>query len=168
MSKGQAARIKRLILILGLCGTALLTPWSTFSQRDDSFQLFWRKFKTAVIRRDRNAVARLSTFPIIVAEGVPKIQNSEELSRRFSDLFDRQTNAAQCFSTKEPTADTESPDRFTIVCPSERDIFVAYEFERTQKGWKFIHRLFPTACRCRGALILPPAQPSATPKVRKP
>jgi hypothetical protein len=122
---------------------------SGLSRTDDSFLVFWKKFKTAVIRRDRKAVAKLSKFPIAVADGVPSIQNSAELSRRFSDLFNRQTDAAQCFATKQPVPDTESPDRFTVVCPNEKDVFVAYEFERTDLGWRFIHRKFPTNCGCR-------------------
>ena len=138
-----------LVWCLLLCGTALPIAGPTLAQKDDSFFSFWRRFKTAVIQRDKKAVARLSTFPLAVADGVPNIQNSAELNRRFGELFDRQTNAAQCFVTKQPSVDTESPDRFTIVCPNEKDIFVAYEFERTPKGWRFIHRLFPTNCGCR-------------------
>jgi len=136
-------------LCLLLCASVLPITGSSFSQRDDSFLSFWRKFKTAVTKRDRKAVARLSKFPIAVSRGIPKIQDSAELSRRFSELFDRQTNAAQCFATKEPVPDTESPDRFTVVCPYEKDVYVAYEFERTDLGWKFIHRQFPTTCGCR-------------------
>jgi hypothetical protein len=136
-------------VILLLSGTAVPLAGRNFSRSDDSFLSFWRQFKTAVIRRDRKAVARLSRFPLAVAEGVPNIQNSAELSRRFSELFNRQTDAAQCFATRQPTADTESSNRFTIVCPYEKDVFVAYEFERTQLGWKFIHRQFPTNCGCR-------------------
>ena len=136
-------------LCLLICGAVLPLTSVAFFRRDDSFQTFWTKFKTAVTRRDKKTVARLSKFPIAVADGVPDIQNSAELSRRFSDLFDRQTNAAQCFATKQPVPDTESPDRFTVVCPNEKDVFVAYEFERTKLGWRFIHRLFPTNCGCR-------------------
>jgi len=140
---------KALGLCLLFCVTVVPLASGAFSRPDDSFQIFWRKFKNAVIRRDKRSVARLSKFPIAVADGVPDIQNSAELSRRFGDLFDRQTNAAQCFATKQPVPDTESPDRFTVVCPNEKDVFVAYEFERTDVGWRFIHRLFPTNCGCR-------------------
>ena len=136
-------------LCLLLCATVLPVASSSFSQRDDSFPSFWRKFKTAVIKRDRKAVARLSKFPIAVSMGIPKIQDSAELSLRFSELFDRQTNAAQCFASKEPIPDTESPNLFTVVCPYEKDVYVAYEFERTKLGWRFIHRQFPTNCGCR-------------------
>jgi hypothetical protein len=137
-----------LVSCLLLCGTALLQAGSSFG-RDDDFQSFWVKFKTAVIRRDKKTVARLSRFPIAVADGVPKIQNSPDLSRRFEELFKRQTDAAQCFATKQPAPDTENPNRFTIVCPNVKDVFVAYEFERTDVGWRFIHRQFPTNCGCR-------------------
>jgi hypothetical protein len=144
----------RKVILLGilllLAGTALSTGKRVGSRSDDGFPAFWIRFKTAVIAGDKKAVAELSKFPIGVAEGVPDIHASAELNRRFDDLFNKQTNAAQCFATKEPTKDTESQNRFTVVCPNKLDNFVVYEFENTKHGWRFIHRQFPTKCRCRG------------------
>ena len=81
--------------------------------------------------------------------GAANIANRGELARRFGDLFDRDTNAALCFTNKEPTIDTESANRYAIACPNKDDNFVVYEFERSRAGWKFIHREFPTKCGCR-------------------
>jgi hypothetical protein len=133
-----------------LIGGASLTMAAHHGQpRKDAFPAFWQKFKAAVLTRDKKAVAALTRFPIGVSNGAPIIQSSAELSRRFSEVFDQDTNAAQCFAKTEPTADTESPDRYTVTCPNKDDNFVVYEFERTQQGWKFIHRQFPTKCGCR-------------------
>jgi len=140
--------------ILGLClfivGTFLPIGESKSAQSNRSLESFWQKFKTAVISGDKRAVAGLSKFPLLVAEGAPNIKNSAELSRRFAEVFDQDANAAQCFDKKGPTPDTENADRFTVVCPvNEGKDFVVYEFEQTKLGWKFTHRQFPSICRCR-------------------
>jgi hypothetical protein len=119
------------------------------SQRGDGFPAFWQKFKTAVISRDKKTVAALSRFPIGMSNGAADIPNRAELGRRFGEVFDQDTHAAQCFAVKEPAMDTESADRYTVTCPNVGDKFVAYEFERTRKEWKFVHRQFPTKCGCR-------------------
>jgi hypothetical protein len=140
--------------ILGLClfigGTVLPIGQSKSAQRNSSLESFWQKFKTAVISRDKRTVAGLSQFPLIIAESAPKIGNSAELGRRFGEVFDQNANAAQCFDKKGPTPDTENANRYTVVCPvNEGKDFVVYEFEQTKLGWKFIHRQFPSICRCR-------------------
>src|SRR6267143_6365175 len=54
-----------LSLFLLLSATALLPVGSANSkQSDNTFPSFWTKFKTAVIRGDRETVAQLSKFPI--------------------------------------------------------------------------------------------------------
>jgi hypothetical protein len=119
------------------------------TQPTDGFPAFWEKFRSAVISRDKKAVAALSRFPIGMSNEVPAISNSRDLSRRFAEVFDQDANAAACFARTEPTADTESRDRYAISCQSNADNFVAYEFERTPQGWRFVHRQFPTKCGCR-------------------
>jgi len=137
------------MLCLVISGTALAMAGRNFSRRTDDFPAFWKKFKSAVISRDKKTIAALSRFPISMSNGVSNISNSAELGRRFGEVFDQDTNAAQCFAETEPTADTESPDRFIVTCPNKGDNFVVYEFEQTKVGWKFIHRQFPTKCGCR-------------------
>jgi hypothetical protein len=143
--------MRRATLVLGLLllGTVLVPAGGSSAQNHDDFLLFWRKFKTAVIKGDRKSVARLTKFPVSVAEGVPYIQNSAELNRRFGELFNQQTDAARCFASKQPEVDTENSSIYRVVCPNQADNFVAYEFEQTKRGWQFIHRQFPTTCRCR-------------------
>ncbi len=138
-----------LFLWLILSGVSLATTAVNYSQRNDGFPPFWKKFKTAVISRDQKHVAALSKFPLTLSNGAANIADRAELARRFSDVFDHDTNAAQCFASKEPTIDTESANRYTIACPNKDDNFVVYEFERSGTDWKFVHREFPTKCGCR-------------------
>src|SRR6267378_4824759 len=119
-----------LFLIGGAAAMAARAP-----QPKNGFPAFWGKCKSAVISRDKKTVAALSSFPIGMSNGVSNIANSGELSRRFGEVFDQDTNAAKCFSVKEPAVDTETPDRYTVTCPNKDDNFVVYEFERTQKEW---------------------------------
>jgi hypothetical protein len=124
-------------------------PTRKDSRLDDGFPAFWKRFKAAVISRDKKAVAALSKFPIGMSNGASNVSNGAELGRRFSEVFAQDTNAAVCFAAKEPVADIESAGRYTIACPNKDDNFVVYEFELNQKEWKFIHREFPTKCGCR-------------------
>lgn len=135
-------------LCLFLIGASLATA-ARGPRQQNTFPAFWEKFKSAVIKRDKKAVAALSSFPIGMSNGAANIANGRELSRRFSEVFDQDTNAAQCFATRGATVDTERPERYTVVCPNKGDNFVAYEFELKQNEWKFVHRQFPTRCDCR-------------------
>ena len=115
----------------------------------NGFPAFWIKFKLAVINRDKKTVVALSRFPVTMSNGARRISDAAEFRRRFEEVFDRDTNAAQCFADKEPSIDTENSNRYSIACPNKDDNFVVYEFERSDKDWKFVHREFPTKCGCR-------------------
>lgn len=132
-------RTSLLCLCLLMSGTVLALSGSTFTTRDDSFQAFWQRFKSAVVSGDKKTVAGLSRFPIGMSYGIRSIKNSVDLNRRYRDVFNNQTDAAKCFSTKEPVADTDNVKRFTVGCPDAAgNEVVIYEFERTKMGWKFV------------------------------
>ena len=144
------ATIAALVLLLAVAGSTLGARVS--SQHEQSFEVFWTKFKTAVIKRNMRGVAALSRFPLGIGETLSAVENPSELSQRFDDVFKKETDAALCFETKKPSPDTEVPDRYTVVCPhkdTQDGNFVVYEFDYTDNGWKFIHRQYPTKCRCR-------------------
>jgi hypothetical protein len=119
------------------------------AQNDSDFAFFWKRFKTAVIARDKRTVVRLTKFPLAVAENVPYVENSSDMYRRFDEVFTQQTSAARCFANQQPIADTEVSGRYTVSCLSTQDNFVVYEFDRTAAGWKLLHRQFPSKCPCR-------------------
>ena len=133
--------MKRLILLslsLLLSGTALAVALAKPAQ-DASLQNFWQKFKTAVISGNKEAVSNLSRFPIGMSYGIRSVRTKAELRRRFRQVFNEQSDAAQCFAKKQPELDTANPKRFTVACPNEAgDEVVIYEFELTRTGWKFV------------------------------
>jgi len=104
----------------------------------DSFDSFWQTFKTAVSKRDVETIARLSKFPIGMSYGISSVRNKAQLTRRYRQLFNEQTDAAACFNKAKPEADAATPKLFSVACPDAAgNEVVIYHFEQTRTGWKF-------------------------------
>jgi len=134
--------MKRIIILclFGLlCGAAPAAIPGKALQGDEAVTAFWQKFKAAVISGNRREVSSLSKFPIGMSYGIASIKNKSQLQRRYREVFNQQSNAAQCFAGKQPEMDAENPKRFNVACPdSAGNEVVIYQFERTTKGWKFV------------------------------
>lgn len=99
---------------------------------------FWQSFKTAVSKRDVETIARLSKFPLEMSYGIPVIRTKAQLTKRYRQVFNEQTNAAACFTKAKPEIDPDNPKHFTIACPDAAgNEVVIYHFEQTRTGWKF-------------------------------
>ena len=104
----------------------------------ESAESFFQSFKTAVSKRDVETIARLSKFPIRMSYGIPGIKTKAQLTRRYRQLFNEQTDAAACFSKAKIEMDPEHPKRFSVACPDAAgNEVVIYHFEQTKLGWKF-------------------------------
>jgi hypothetical protein len=104
----------------------------------DSFDSVWQTFRTAVSKRDVETIARLSRFPLAMSYGVPLIKTKAQLSKRYRQVFNEQTDAAACFNKAKPEADPANPKHFTVACPDAAgNEVVIYHFEQTRAGWKF-------------------------------
>ena len=104
----------------------------------DARQTFWEQFKTAVTKRDVQTVARLSQFPIGMSYGIPGIKTKVQLTKRYRQLFNEQTDAAACFSKAKPEVDPANAKAFTVACPDAAgNEVVIYHFKQTKTGWKF-------------------------------
>ena len=104
----------------------------------DSRETFWEQFKTAVVRRDVEAVATLSRFPIGMSYGIPSIKSKVDLRKRYRRVFNEQTDAAACFSKAKPETDPDNAKHFTVACPDAAgNEVVIYHFTQTRTGWKF-------------------------------
>jgi hypothetical protein len=104
----------------------------------ESAKTFFQSFKTAISKRDVESIARLSKFPIGMSYGVPAIKTKAQLSRRYRQLFNEQTDAAACFSKAKIEMDPENPKRFSVACPDAAgNEVVIYHFEQMKLGWKF-------------------------------
>ena len=104
----------------------------------DSADTFWQTFKTAVSKRDVETIARLSKFPIGMSYGIPSIKTKVQLSKRYRQIFNEQTDAAACFAKAKIEMDAENPKHFSVACPDAAgNEVVIYHFEQTKTGWKF-------------------------------
>ena len=106
--------------------------------RPDATDTFWQAFKTAVGKRDVETIARLSKFPIEMSYGIPRIKTKAQLSKRYRQLFNEQTNAAACFNKATPEVDLDNPKHFSVACPDAAgNQVVIYNFHLEPTGWKF-------------------------------
>jgi hypothetical protein len=104
----------------------------------DARQTFWEQFRTAVTKRDVQTVARLSQFPIGMSYGIPAIKTKAQLTKRYRQLFNEQTDAAACFSKAKPEVDPANAKAFTVACPDDAgNEVVIYHFQQKTTGWKF-------------------------------
>ena len=130
-------RLRTPIGLFLLCVSAIAGYAATVPQNGPSIEQFWIKFKTAVQKADKPAVASLSQFPIGMPYGVPKIRTRAQITRRWRDLFHVQANAMKCFEDAKPVVDPAAPNRFTVGCKDEAgNEVVVYGFVRTRMGWK--------------------------------
>lgn len=121
----------------GLTAQPRVRFWAAPVQSDPSVEQFWARFKAAVLKSDKNAVADMSQFPIAMPYGVPKTRTRAQVSRRWRDLFTVQANAVKCFADATPVVDSENANRFTVGCKNEAgDEVVVYGFQRGRRGWK--------------------------------
>jgi hypothetical protein len=110
----------------------------TSQAADSSFDTFWQAFKTAVSKRDVETITRLSKFPIGMSYGIPSVRTKAQLTKRYKQVFNEQTDAAACFAKARPEADADNPRHFSVACPDAGgNEVVIYHFEKTRTGWKF-------------------------------
>src|ERR1043165_7725711 len=99
-------RITRTKLLVAILVTICLANVSVaLSQTDSSIESFWAKFKAAVIKSDKEAVATMVQFPIAMSYGIAAIRTKPQLLKRYRDLFTRQADATRCF------AESKTPNR---------------------------------------------------------
>lgn len=110
----------------------------TAQAADSPFDTFWQAFKTAIGKRDVETIARLSKFPIGMSYGIPSVRTKAQLTKRYKQVFNEQTDAAACFAKAKPEADADNPRHFSVACPDAGgNEVVIYHFEKTRTGWKF-------------------------------
>ena len=70
--------------------------------------------------------------------GIPSIKTKVQLSKRYRQIFNEQTDAAACFNKARIEMDPENAKHFSVACPDAAgNEVVIYHFEQTKTGWKF-------------------------------
>lgn len=127
-----------LVLFLAVMAIASVKAPVQSAQGDNSLETFWTRFKAAVIKGDKDAVAQLSQFPIGMPYGVPAVKTRAQLIKRYGHVFNGETKAAKCFGEARPVIDPDNRKRFTVGCKNAAgDEVIVYGFVLTRTGWKF-------------------------------
>ena len=130
-------RQSRHIWLVGIL-ILLLFP-NAFAESD--LPAFWNKFRSAIIAGDKAAVAEMTKFPISMPYSVRAVKNKMEFLRRYTEIFNGEANAAQCFASAKP--EKQSAGRCEIYCPfketpdDRENAPIRFIFELTNSGWKF-------------------------------
>ena len=134
-------KIKIAFIVVALLIATLAVPASQTKvlQTDPSIQSFWTKFKSAVTKSDKQAIAALSQFPIEMPYGFPKIKTKAQLLKRYRELFNVQADAVKCFASATPKVNEEDKNQFTVGCKDRAgNEVVVYGFAKTRGSWKLI------------------------------
>ena len=130
------------VLVLMLAGSATSgNGLQTAAPRGAGIEQFWEKFRDAVSKGNKAAVATMSRFPISMPYGMGSVRNKSQLSRRYRDVFNHDgSSASECFRTAKPVIDPARPNYFTVGCKNlAGDEVIIYTFRKTAAGWKFVH-----------------------------
>ena len=90
-----------LVLLLLL----IITP--TYSQTPQTFSSFWKSFKAAVARNDKQAVADVTKLPFLYDS---KERDREDFIKIYPQLFSRKVR--RCVATAKPTKEGENYEIF--------------------------------------------------------
>lgn len=91
---------------------------------DAGFDAFWLKFKTAVAKKDKTAVASMTKLPYLLDS---KKLNKEQFIAKYDLLFPKVT--AICFAKAKPTADQGN---YFVFCGEQ-----IYCFNKEKDKWLF-------------------------------
>jgi hypothetical protein len=133
-------RIKILsAVILWVVLSAVSTDAINFKQTD--VQSFWKNFKSAIAKNDKNALVEMTKFPLSMPYGVKSLKSKTDFLKRYNEIFKGEADAARCFPKAK--LEKENAKRYVVYCGfkatpnDEENKPIAYHFELTKTGWKF-------------------------------
>ena len=126
-----------------MCVILLLSANSLNAEsfRRTEIQIFWKNFKAAVEKGDKNALAAMTKFPLEMQYGVKSVKTKAEFIKRYKEIFSGEADAAKCF----PKAALQKDDakNYSVYCgfketPNDTENTpIKYYFQLTETGWKF-------------------------------
>ena len=112
--------ISKMILPVVLMISSVTVP----SWADASFDTFWTKFKTAVARKDKEAVCSMTKLPYMLDS---RQLNKAQFLKKYDELFPKSTMA--CFAKAKPTLDQGN---YFVFCGEQ-----IYCFNKLNGKWMF-------------------------------
>jgi hypothetical protein len=119
---------------------AMSLPSNIYAQQN--IDQFWVKFKNAVTKSDKNAVANMTNFPLSMPYGVKTVKTKADFIKRYDKILNMEADAKRCFEARSVEKE-ENSKRYFINCtfkgePESSDNRpIYYYFEKTKSGWKF-------------------------------
>lgn len=107
-----------------MLGLALMFAVSAGVAADIEFDAFWTKFKAAIQKNDKNAVADMTKLPYLLNS---KNLNRQQFIAEYPKIFT--ASVRKCLGTQKPLKDK---DCYMVFCGEE--IFI---FAKTGKGYAF-------------------------------
>lgn len=127
------------IFLLCVVFSAVSADAVNFKQTD--VQTFWKTFKAAIAKNDKNALAEMTKFPLSMPYGAKSVKTRADFLKRYSEIFKGEADAAKCFPKAE--LEKENAKHYIVYCgfkatPNDAENKpIAYHFELTKTGWKF-------------------------------
>lgn len=106
-----------------------------------SFDVYWTKFRAAIIKKDKAAAYSLTRTPVYMPYGNGFIKTRAQFFRRYKEVFSEEADAAKCFAKAKP--ERIDAKKYEVACGFKDDPDgragqpLVYTFELTAKGWKF-------------------------------
>jgi hypothetical protein len=103
---------------------------------------FWKKFKIAILKDDKNTVAKMTKFPLSMPYGVKIVKTKTDFIKRYNQILNMEADAKRCFQTGKIEKD-DNANIYFINCTfksepeSSENRPIYYYFEKTKDGWKF-------------------------------
>lgn len=115
--------------------------FSSAAQAQSNINVFWQKFKTAVVKGDKAAVANMTRFPLEMPYGVKSVKSKTDFIRRYDKIINLEANAKRCFQAKNLTKSENGTYSIDCTFKSEPESSnnrpIVYYFTKTKTGWKF-------------------------------
>jgi len=131
----------KFVLAIFLCLVSSAISIDATSHRQTDIQAFWKNFKAAIEKDNKNAVAGLTKLPLSMPYGVKSVKTKADFLKRYREIFNGEADAAKCF-TKGKLIKEDSKN-YAIYCgfkqtPNDAENTpIKYSFELTKTGWKF-------------------------------
>jgi hypothetical protein len=113
-----------ILLAFGFAGFGVKVEARSARVSDQSFSEFWTKFKTAVARNDKAAVASMTKFPFLYLE---ENIGREKFIKIYSQIFT--ATVKRCIAVEKPEKDGKN---YSIGCDGDY-----YTFEYINGVYKF-------------------------------
>ncbi len=120
------------VTILLLFSPVALEGQTSISPKRNNFTAFWLKFKGAVAKNNKEAIASMTNFPLRMPYGMRNIRTRAELIKGYGKIFDTETK--KCFAAAEPQFEQSGKTKgYTVSCGEA----MIYWFEELGGSYKF-------------------------------